>query len=989
MKKTLAYRAGLLLSAALVLAACGAGADRTDSPALAQPAAVRMGSAPIVDEYDSLRAKWQTQLTGGSGIDTADADIAAQIGTIASKGQGYWSTLQTAAGRSALWSDLADWSVSSTITASYARLDAMAQAYATSGSSLQGNAALAADIVAGLDWMYAHHYGPSVSENSNWWDWEIGSPQTLNDIMVLMYDQLSATQIANYTGAIDKFCPDPTMRTGTTIVETGANRLDKAAVVAVRGVLGKSDTKLRQGRDAISQVFPYVSSGDGFYADGSFVQHSSIAYTGSYGLVLIGDVARLFYLLNGSTWAVTDANAGNVYLWATQAFKPMVYQGAVFESVRGRAISREPTALAFTTGHDAGRSLTATLGRLANGLPASQSAALKSTVKHWMQRDTTYANYFANLGLYDIANLKAILNDSSVVPDPEQIQTHIFAGMDRALHNYHGYSFHVAMFSTRIAAFEYGNGENIKGWLTGAGMTYLYNNDLTQFDGNFWPTVNMARLPGITSDGSGSGTPASFGNYPNTQSWVGGSEVDDLHASAGMQFSLSKVTGTTLQGKKSWFMFGDKIIALGSGIANTDGRSVETIVENRKLNAAGNNALTINGSAMPTSAGWSSSPTGVQWAHLAGNVAGNDTGYYFPAAVTLNGLRESRSGTWQAINTGGSTTPVSNTFLSLALSHGAGPSNGSYAYVLLPNYTAAQTAAFAAAPSVAILENSADAHAAKDTASGVIGVNFWNDISKTVSDGAAPYLTSNKKASVTIVEAGGELHLGVSDPTQKNTGTISLEIQRSAWQLIAADPGVSVTQMSPTIKLSINVNAAGGKSFAARFALATTVTLPAVADSYVLNGASAGSNFGGANTLVTKNDGVGYFRQSFLRFDLSGISGTIASARLLMTPTSLGNLASISNQVQLVPTDTWGESTLTWNNQPAAGTLLGSWSVSAANTAVALDVTSSAAAALGGDRLLSVLVSSPTNVGAEGWVNYGSRENGNAAYRPALMVTYH
>lgn len=972
----------LLLAAAL--SACGGTAQEHASTG-AQLSMSGGGhlEAATTDEYDTLRAKWSLQLTGGSAVNTADPDIAAQIATITSTAQGYWDTLQTASGRTYLWSDLATWTKSTTVTQTYSRLLAMALAYSTTGSSLQGNASLGAAILSGLDWMNANHYGSGIAKFDNWWDWEIGSPQALNDITVLMYGQLSATQIANHVAAIDYYVPDPTKRTGTTIVETGANRLDKASVVALRGVIGKSATKIAQGRDAISQALLYVTSGDGFYADGSFIQHTNVAYTGSYGLVLMSDIARLYYLLNGSTWAVTDANAGNVYDWYANGYKPVVYQGAVMDAVRGRAISRQAS-----TDHDAGRSLTVSLARLAKGAPAANAAAINSTVKHWMQRDTTFANYYAGLGLYDITNLKGILADSTITPDPEQIQTHVFASMDRALHSYAGYSSMVSLFSTRIAAFEYGNGENIKGWWTGAGMTYVYNNDLKQFSGDYWPTVNQARLPGTTTDGSGSGTPVSFGNYPNTYNWAGGSEIDNLHATAGLQFSMSKVTGSTLQGKKSWFLFGDKIIALGSGIANTDGRTVETIVENRKLTAAGDNALTINGLSMPTTSGWSATTTSVQWAHLAGNVSGADIGYWFPSPVNLSGLRETRSGSWQQINTGGPATTVTNSFLSLALNHGAGPTSASYAYVILPNYTAARTASFAASPTVAILENSVDAHAARDTAAGVTGVNFWNDAAKTVNDAGGAYLTSNRKASVTVRDTGSELHIGVADPTQANTGTIDLELNRSAWQVISKDPAVTVTQLYPTIKLTVNVNASAGRSYAVQLAEGTTVALSPVADSYVQDGASAGTNFGTSNTLVVKNDGVGYARQAALKFDVSGITGTIAGATLAMVPTSVGAANTFSNRVSVLASTAWTETGLTWNTMPAVSSVLGTWVVGAAGQALMLDVTPAVTAAAGGDKLVSLKVDSPTNVGANGWVNYGSRE-ATAPNQPVLYVVYH
>ncbi|QNM98795.1 hypothetical protein H9L41_11640 [Chitinimonas koreensis] len=119
-----------------------------------------LAPAAWADEYDSLREKWLTRLTGGSAANTADPDIAAQLATIASNAQANWSGMNTAAGRTYLWSDLASTTNSSHVTGSYTRLNAMALAYSTSGSSLYGNAALAADIVAGLDWLYANRYNP-------------------------------------------------------------------------------------------------------------------------------------------------------------------------------------------------------------------------------------------------------------------------------------------------------------------------------------------------------------------------------------------------------------------------------------------------------------------------------------------------------------------------------------------------------------------------------------------------------------------------------------------------------------------------------------------------------------------------------------------------------------------------------------------------------------------------------------------------------------
>lgn len=1034
-------------------------------------------SVKAADEYDNLRTNWANLLTGGT-YDQTDPDIAAQITSITTTANSDWSSLNTSSSRTYLWSDLSDWTNSANITSSYARLKDMALAYSQPGSSLQGNASMASDIVSALDWMYTNHYNATLTEGG-WWDWEIGSPQKLNDIMVLMYAQLSATQISNYISAIDKWCPNATTRVLNGASETGANRADKSLVLIIRGIVGKVSSKIGDGRDALSQIFLYVTSGTGFYKDGSYVDHSNVAYTGSYGSVLLGDMANLLYILSGSSWAVTDPNVNNVYNWVTDSYQPIIYKGAAMDMIRGRAISRSSTL-----DHTAGRGIIVSIERMAQGAPSAQATSFKSMAKAWVQQDTTFANYYTGLAIYDIVNIKSIMNDNTITPSSELIKNQVFADMDRVIHLRPGFGFGLSMFLNRITAFEYGNGENLQGWWTGLGMTYLYNSDLNQYGNNFWPTVNRYRLPGTTTDGTGSGTPTAWHFYSNPYNWVGGSSVNGLYGTAGMNFSLSQDTGSPLQGKKSWFMFGDKMVALGSGITNTNNDNVETIVENRMLNSGGNNALTVNGTVKPSGLGWSETMTGVKWAQLAGNVAGSDIGYYFPGGTTLYGLRESRTGAWSDINTTQSTTPYTNNYLSLAFEHGVNPTNVSYAYAILPNKSAVDMANYASNPDISILENSTDAQAMKDSTLNAVGANFWNDISKTVNVNGSSFITSDKKASVTTLETSNEIDVGVSDPTQSNTGTIDIEINRSASGIISLDPGITVTQFSPTIKLTVNVNGSLGKTFNAKlnlgaavipaapvlnspttgtssqvglswssiggetgykvkygtapgsytntinitsvsstnsytvtgltngtpyyFAVSATssagesansneqtstpnaapnphVTLGDVADSYVRDGTYANTNYGTATTLVVKNDGTGYNRKTFIKFDLSSITGTITSAKVTLVPVGEG-MAGITNQANLVSDNTWGEATITWNNQPAASTLLGTWTVPAAGTSLQFDVTTQAQAALTADKKLSIVVTSPTNQGSTGDVSYASKENGTASYRPVIVI---
>jgi hyaluronate lyase len=182
---------------------------------------------------------------------------------------------------------------------------------------------LKADIVRGLDWMYANRYNEATPMHYEWFHLEIGAPAELVDTTALMFDELSAAQVANYMRAVEKFTPSATTPApgGTKWSFTAANRMWKIHIVTIRGIIVKDSAKLTAARDAFSELFIYVKHGDGFYADGSFIQHRGHPYTGGYGASLLGRLAPVLALLNGpnresasgSSWKVTDPNIANLY----------------------------------------------------------------------------------------------------------------------------------------------------------------------------------------------------------------------------------------------------------------------------------------------------------------------------------------------------------------------------------------------------------------------------------------------------------------------------------------------------------------------------------------------------------------------------------------------------------------------------------------------------------------------------------------------------
>ncbi|PYI54277.1 polysaccharide lyase 8 family protein [Paenibacillus flagellatus] len=834
-------------------------------------------SADAPDDFDKLREAWKDRLTGGSLLDPADPDLRTFVQSFATRAKTYQDTMKRSADRDYLWDGLDTTTPSAHITSAYSRLFTMAAAFAMNGSPLYGSEPLKRDIVESLDWMYDKWYNESKQPFGNWWDWEVGTPLQLNNIVTLMYEQLSPEQRIRYLKPIDRFLPDPTYSILQKATTDGTGRINRVQIVGLRGILVKDAGKIEMARDALAPALLYTTKGDGFYADGSFIAHEHHAYTGSYGAVFMDQITNVLLLFAHSPWEVNDPNVGNVYRWAFDSFEPLIYQGAMMDMTRGRSISRT------TEDHKAGRAAILPILRLAQFAPEDVAMRIKRRVKAWIAEDRTFANYYGdnpniyggNLNVTDYIAAKSLMNDPSVVPAAPTVTYRQYASMDRAVQRRPGYGFGISMFSDRIANFELGNGENLKGWYTGDGMTYLYNGDQLQFGDGFWPTVDPYRLPGTTSDGLERPY-----NRKSEKSWVGGVSMDGVYGAVGMDLAPP---GSTLRGKKSWFLFDDEVIALGAGITSADNRTVETIAENRKLNASGSNPLIVNGAPKPAGLGWSETMERVEWAHLSGEAAGSDIGYVFPGASSIQGKRESREGSWKQINSGQPDQRIVRNYMSLAFNHGTNPTDAAYAYVVLPGRTAEATQAYSERPDIDIVENSKALQAVRDRKLGITAANFWEA-------GTVGYVTARHPAAVMIKEVGDRVTVAVSDPSQTRS-EIEIDV-RLAGTVVEKDDSIQADAGTESIRLVVATAGSRGKTH--------YVTIKKSAEP------SNDGEFRAAGWMALDHDSFWGERAKKLHLTLSGGGGTVdgpREARLRMHAEPQGRELDVRAAESLVVTN--------------------------------------------------------------------------------------
>ncbi len=744
------------------------------------------------DEFATLRATWRGLILG-SGFDATAEPFATKLAAMGRTASGYAAGMSPADG--SLWpglvwadpdpdTDTESYAYSATIQTSYQRLYAMAEAWAQPGTGVTGDATLAAAVITGLDHMYARIYHESQTRYGNWYNWQIGAPQSLLDAAVLLHDQLSAEQIASYCRAVDHFVPDSAV-TSYTGTSTGANRIDLCRVLAVRGALGADSAKLALASSAIAPVFPYVTSGDGLYADGSVIQHTWVPYTGSYGAVLLDGLSRLLALLAGSTWAVTSDDKQIIFDAVENAYAPFLHNGLCMDGVSGRAVSRglvpaEVSGLSSGQNDDhlRGHAIMSAIVALGRSAGTEENTRWRGLVKGWIDR-AYYRSPATDLQLSvaKLALINDVLHDDTVDPVRQPVASSLFPAMDRAVHRRPGWVASVSMASKRITYYENGNGENLRGFHTGSGMLYWwgdrYAND--QYSDRFWPTVDPYRLPGTTASSKrlADGEGGIWGAARPDVDFVGGA-TDGTYSVLGQHL---KGLSSTLEARKSWFLLDDAIICLGSGITATDGVPVETIVENRHLGATGTDRLTVDGAHVVDSP----SLPRTRWAHLSGHA-----GYLFPDRPALNTLREQRTGAWHDINSAtGPATTFTSRYLTLWFDHGSAPVDATYAYVLLPGASAAETAVRSLALNAWLTgrEQSATVHGVQVPSLGLLAANFWQA-------GSFGGVTVDAPCSVLVRQRrDGTAVLAVSDPSRL-TDTVTLTSRRFGQQtfggLIAA-----------------------------------------------------------------------------------------------------------------------------------------------------------------------------------------------------------
>ncbi|MCM0467108.1 polysaccharide lyase 8 family protein [Staphylococcus aureus] len=682
-------------------------------------------------DYEKLKKTWLDVNYGYDQYDENNQDMKKKFDAKEKEAKKLLDDMKTDTNRTYLWDSAKDLDKKSAdMTKTYRNIEKIAEAMRHKNTSLKTDENKL-KIKEALDWMHKNVYGKNPSQkvddltknrkgqttpknNSlNWWDYEIGTPRALTNTLLLMDNMLTKDEMKNYSKPISVYSPSSDKilsSVGESEDAKGGNLVDISKVKLFESVIEEDVDMMKKSIDSFNKVFTYVQDSatgkarNGFYKDGSYIDHQDVPYTGAYGIVLLEGISQMMPMIKESPFKTTKDNA-TLSNWIDEGFMPLIYKGEMMDLSRGRAISRENE-----TSHTASATVMKSLLRLSDAMDDSTKSKYKKIVKTSVESDSSYKqNDYLN-SYSDIDKMKKLMDDKSISTNGLTQQLKIYNNMDRV--TYHNkdldFAFGLSMTSKNIARYENINGENLKGWHTGAGMSYLYNSDVKHYRDNFWATADMTLLPGTTTLNDMPST-----NTKNDKSFVGGTKLNNKYASIGMDFENQD---KTLTAKKSYFILNDKIVFLGTGIKSTDSsKNPVTTIENRK-----SNGYTLYTDDKQTTASDNQETNSVFLEST--NKPKNNIGYHFLNKSKITVTKESHTGKWSDINKSQKSEDKKDEYYEVTQKHSN--TDDKYAYVLYPGITKDNFKSKAS--QVTIVKQDDDFHVVKDNESVWAGVNYSN-----------------------------------------------------------------------------------------------------------------------------------------------------------------------------------------------------------------------------------------------------------------------
>lgn len=585
------------------------------------------------------------------------------------------------------------------------RLVSLSRAWRHPASAQFKNHELLQKIESALTYWVKHDF---ICEN--WWNNEIGTPDALANILLLVGDQLPEELVKSTRPIL-----------GRAHLEAGGarpsgDRIKIADIYARNLLFFGEEEKFGEVVTVIENEIKF-ETGRGMQYDYSFHHREDrVNNTLSYGL----QFADVF-----AVWA--DYVADTRYAFTEEKIKILVdyYLDGICKM------------MPFGKSPDLG----------AKNRSISRSGALRPMGTRTPEKLLKVTDY-RNKELKDIVKIRTGQIKST------RSHSRFFWHSAYFSHQRPAYFSSVRMYSKRNCNMEMPyNGEGLLNHYLGDGANYVYVEG-NEYD-NIFPVMDYQKIPGTTILQK-----PELEREKNIQKWglttFVGAVTDGRYSVTAFDF-VSPHDAT--KAKKSWFYFDDEYVCLGSGITSDKDYPVVTTMNQTLLKDEV--IAYVNGRDSVLQQG-DRALNEVRWIYH------NSIAYLFPEPTTVHLSNQAQTGSWSRINrqSNVSLDEIRMDICKLWLDHGKSPQNEKYAYIVIPGVEKKSLMKILKKTNVETMVNSNEIQAVRHQKLNIVQAVFYQPGTLKISDKLS--LTTDNPCMVMIeFKRNRPVKITVSDPNRE------------------------------------------------------------------------------------------------------------------------------------------------------------------------------------------------------------------------------
>ncbi len=580
----------------------------------------------------------------------------------------------------------------------------MSRAYKKKGTSLKGDQKLKKVIYSALDYWLANDF---ICDN--WWNNQIGTPNALVSLLLIMDTDLTKEQIAKTLPMVGR------AHLNATGARPSGDRIKIAGILAKTLLFNRDEPRFNEVIRVIEGEIKFAT-GRGMQYDYSFHHREDrVNNTLSYGTGYADAFAEWAAFVSGTKYQFSEKPLHQLIDYYLDGIcKMMVYGKYPDTGAMNRDITREGAQRAFGT--KTPEKLLETSNYRKNELEeivkirrGEAVPTLSHSTFYWQTEHFTFQrpDFFTSVRMYSTRN------DNMEVPyNGEGLMNH---------HRGDGTN-----YISRTGA-EYTNMAPVYDWQKIPGTTVVQKPEL--------PSENEIQKTGLTD--------------------FVGAVTDGKYGAVTFDF---KSPHDPLTAKKAWFFFDHEYVCLGAGITSAAKLTVATTLNQCLLLG---DVVVMNGTQKSTIEKGNRRLDKVKWIFHDG------IGYIFPEAQKVNLSNQAQTGSWFKINRQSDSPKdeISKDVFKLWIDHGQQPQNASYQYIVVPSTTENEMES-QSGRRVEILANSVEIQAVRHSGLNICQMIFYTSGEIQVNKNLKIGIDS---PGVVMVKTEGSVvkQISVADPSRK------------------------------------------------------------------------------------------------------------------------------------------------------------------------------------------------------------------------------